>query len=88
MKRACGLIFGIKTDCKALVLLEGGTKRYPIWKLASSHLQWAVFLLQLLQRVSELLPSFLFQSAACKQEGCSDYIPAWSEQAASEGEVR
>lgn len=66
----------------------GEKNSYPIWKLASSHLQWAIFLLQLLQRVSELLPSFLFQSGACKQEGCSDYIPTWSEEAGSLGEVR
>lgn len=74
--------FRLKKDWKASVLLRGGNhKSYPIWKLASSHLQWAVFLLQLLQRVGELLPSFLFQSGACKREGCSDYVPTWSQPA-------
>lgn len=58
---------------KGLFIITGD--HFTLRVLTSSHLQRAVFLLQLLQRFSELLPSLFFQSRACKwTEDCGDYI--------------
>lgn len=46
--------------------MAGKSRHYQLRALTASHLQRAVFLLQLLQRFSELLPSLLFQSRAWK----------------------
>lgn len=54
--------------------------------LTSSHLQRAVFLLQLLHRISELLPSLLFQRRAWKSKKGLEWLHPYVEMANTQQE--